>query len=50
MKEMPMFFIPGYCGEGETSKMARRVWKSLTRSNSSTSSGDVVLMVDRKLR
>ena len=47
--EMPMFFIPGYCGEGETSKMARRVWKSLARSNPVTS-GDVILMIDRKLR
>ena len=46
---MPMFFIPGYCGEGETSNLARRVWKSLARSNPN-SSGDVILMIDRKLR
>jgi len=47
--EMPMFFIPDYCVEGETSEMARRVWKSLTISNP-VSSGDVILMIDRKLR
>ena len=46
---MPMFFIPGYCGEGETNRMARRVWKSLARSNS-VSSDDVILMIERKLR
>lgn len=43
----PMFFIPGYCGQGETSEMANRVWKSLTRSN--LSDGDVILMVKQDL-
>ena len=46
----PIFFIPNYCNVSSTSKNALRVWKSLTRSNSSTSSGDVVLMIERKLR
>ena len=46
----PMFFIPNYCNETTTSREALRVWKSLTRSNSSTSSEDVILMIDRKLR
>ena len=47
----PMFFIPNYCNEirGTTSDKARRVWKSLTRSNPNTS-GNVILMVERKLR
>ena len=45
----PIFFIPNYCNKRSTSSMARRVWKSLTRSNPQ-SSGDVILMVDRKLR
>lgn len=45
---VPMFFIPGYCGQGETSEMARRVWNSLTRSN--LSDGDVILMVKKDLR
>jgi hypothetical protein len=46
----PMFFIPNYCNVSSTSRDALRVWKSLTRSNSSTSSGDVILMIERKLR
>lgn len=47
---VPMFFIPNYCSTRVTSDKALRVWKSLTKSNAPTSSGDVVLMVDRKLR
>ena len=46
----PMFFIPNYCNTRSTTPSALRVWKSLTKSNAPTSSGDVVLMVDRKLR
>lgn len=44
----PMFFIPSYCGQGETSDMAKMVWESLTRSN--LSEGDVILMVKQDLR
>ena len=44
-----LFFIPNYCHDASTSSDARRVWKSLTRSNRVTS-GDVILMVDYKLR
>ena len=48
---LPMFFIPNYCNKqyGTTTDKARRVWKSLTRSNPNTS-GTVVLMIERKLR
>jgi hypothetical protein len=46
----PMFFIPNYCNTRSTTPSALRVWKSLTKSNASTSSDDVILMVDRKLR
>ena len=46
----PMFFIPNYCNTRSTTPSALKVWKSLTTSNASTSSGDVVLMVERKLR
>ena len=45
----PIFFIPNYCNKRSTSSMARRVWKSLAKSNPQ-SSGDVILMIDRKLR
>jgi GNAT superfamily N-acetyltransferase len=46
----PMFFIPNYCNKTRTSQEALRVWSSLTRSNSSTSVGDVVLMVNNKIK
>lgn len=43
-----IFFIPNYCHRSGTSPDALRVWKSLTRSN--LSEGDVILMVNYKLR
>jgi hypothetical protein len=44
-----IFFIPNYCNDATTSIAARRVWKSLTKSNR-TSEGDVILMVGYELR
>ena len=45
-----MFFIPNYCNDATTSTAARRVWKSLTKSNRNRSEGDVILMVEYRLR
>ena len=44
-----IFFIPNYCHNFFTTIAARRVWKSLTKSNE-TSEGDVILMVENRLR
>lgn len=45
----PIFFIPNYCNKRSTSTVARRVWKSLSKSNPQ-SSDDVILMIERNLR